>query len=186
MGLDTVRRPTGGRAVWHARELTYAFAAPLAHFGGMRQAYHTIHRMLASALETLGLHAELAPTAVVPGPGAGPCFATPVGGEVLVEGKKVIGSAQVRQGNALLQHGSLLLANDQDLVRQISQGAFDSSSAPQDPPLGRTVSFEEAADAIGKAAASLGELTADSAPIESAATLAHAERFRSEEWTWQR
>src|ERR1041384_3882728 len=47
--LDCVRRPTGGRAVWHARELTYAVAAPLAAFGGLRQAYGAIHGLLAAA-----------------------------------------------------------------------------------------------------------------------------------------
>src|SRR5229473_7584991 len=45
-GLDVVRRPTGGRAVWHEYELTYAVAAPIATFGGLRAAYHAIHTRL--------------------------------------------------------------------------------------------------------------------------------------------
>ena len=54
-GLDAVRRPTGGRAVWHAEELTYALAAPAEPFGGLRQAYEEIHRMLLAALRRLGV-----------------------------------------------------------------------------------------------------------------------------------
>ena len=61
-GLDVVRRPTGGRAVWHDRELTYAVAAPVATFGSLAETYLTIHRTLACALSGLGL---AAPWAVV-------------------------------------------------------------------------------------------------------------------------
>src|ERR1043166_3248919 len=121
LGLDCVRRPTGGRAVWHARELTSAGAAPLAAFGGLRQAYGAIHGLLASALRSLGAHPVLAARhSLTPGVAAGPCFSAPVGGEVLVDGRKVIGSAQLRQGDAFLQHGSLLLEDDQALVRSLA------------------------------------------------------------------
>jgi lipoate-protein ligase A len=179
--LDTVRRPTGGRAVWHARELTYAVAAPLERFGGMRQAYHAIHAMLAAALRSLGIPAELAAERPVPGPAAGACFAAPVGGEVLVRGRKVIGSAQVRQGNAFLQHGSLLLVDDQDLIRQLA-----GVRPRPDPglPLGRPVAFEEAAEAIREAATSLGAMVSDSIWPDPHAIEAHAGRFRSPAWTW--
>jgi len=181
MGIDVVRRPTGGRAVWHARELTYAVAAPLDLFGGLRQAYLAIHRMLAQALESIGIRTELATTREVPGPGAGACFAAAVGGEVLVSGRKVIGSAQVRQGNAFLQHGSLLLGDDQDLVHQLAGGGRQP-----DPgfPLGRPVLFEEAAEAIREAATCRGPVASDSTPLDSGAIEAHAGRFRSPEWTW--
>src|SRR3954468_9846348 len=46
LGIDTVRRPTGGRAVWHSQELTYAVATPGADFGSLRAAYQEIHTML--------------------------------------------------------------------------------------------------------------------------------------------
>ena len=55
LGLSCVRRPTGGRAVWHARELTYAVAAPLDAFGGLREAYHAIHQTIARALSSFGV-----------------------------------------------------------------------------------------------------------------------------------
>src|SRR5207247_5841587 len=59
--LDVVRRPTGGGAVWHEHEVTYAVAAPVAAFGGLREAYGMIHARLAAALRTLGADATLAP-----------------------------------------------------------------------------------------------------------------------------
>ena len=186
MGIDTVRRPTGGRAVWHARELTYAVAAPLEHFGGLRLAYQIIHRMLLQALHQLGIRAELATARAVPGPAAGACFAAPVGGEVLAGERKVIGSAQVRQGNAFLQHGSLLLADDQDLVLQVTRGQIDTTRPEEILPLGKSVSFEEAADAIRNAATDLGQLRLDWQPLEPSSLEAHAVRFRSQEWTWER
>ena len=190
-GLDCVRRPTGGRAVWHARELTYAVAAPLAAFGGLRQAYGAVHGMLAAALRAIGARPTLAgahPRAV--GPGEGPCFASPVGGEVLIDGKKVVGSAQLRQGDAFLQHGSLLLEDDQSLVRSLA-GLPDEGSqdAPLSRLLGRRIEFEEAAAAIAQCAdLVLGPMTRPEAvpAIILAGAQGHAERFRSEAWTWQR
>src|SRR5947207_13266649 len=52
--LDVVRRPTGGRAVWHEHEVTYAVAAPITTFGGLRPAYYTLHTRPAAALRRLG------------------------------------------------------------------------------------------------------------------------------------
>src|SRR5256885_3753280 len=96
LGLDVVRRPTGGSAVWHEHEVTYAIAAPIAAFGGLREAYCWIHGRLAAALQTLGVAATLAPDRPTASPPDRPggCFAEPVGGEVLVDGQKLVGSAQ--------------------------------------------------------------------------------------------
>src|SRR5438093_353144 len=113
-GLDVVRRPTGGGAVWHEHEVTYAVTAPIATFGGLRAAYHAIHARLAAALRSLGAGTALAldrprpPSTALDR--AGPCFATPARGEVLLGGRKLVGSAQVREGRAFLQHGSILLS----------------------------------------------------------------------------
>jgi lipoate-protein ligase A len=186
-GLSCVRRPTGGRAVWHARELTYAVTAPLAVFGGMREAYAAIHGLLAAALGALGVPSLLAPrSSPTPGVGSGPCFATPVGGEVLVQGRKVVGSAQLRSGNAFLQHGSLLLADDQGLVGELA-GLTPPLDRPS--PLGREASFEEAAQAVLAAGESLLEGAVREAGLPAgiaAGAAAHAARFRSDAWTWQR
>src|SRR6476661_6660485 len=61
MGLAVVRRPTGGRAVWHAGELTYAVAAPAEELGSLRDAYVAFHVVLRNAIRRLGALAELAP-----------------------------------------------------------------------------------------------------------------------------
>jgi lipoate-protein ligase A len=194
LGLDVVRRPTGGRAVWHARELTYAVAAPSAAFGSLPQTYRAIHAALAVALRALGAATELAPApARHAAVDAGACFAQPAGGEVVVEGRKVVGSAQYRQGTAFLQHGSLLLEDDQDLVRRVSLGeAPEGQEAPLARVLGRRVAFEEAAAAIAAAArpwaqewtavapagADASEVLAEAAGLES--------QYASDAWTWRR
>ncbi len=190
LGLDCVRRPTGGRAVWHARELTYAVAAPLHVFGGLREAYRAIHGLLAEALRRLGAEPLLATASPVPPPHAGPCFAAPVGGEVLLRGRKVIGSAQVRRGDAFLQHGSMLLEDPQDLVAGLS-----GVVTPARPDitlaeaLGRPVGFAEAAAAVGEAWAGRfgGDPAGDRAPAALDAVEAReAGRFRDPAWTWMR
>lgn len=129
-GLAVVRRPTGGRAVWHDREVTYAVAAPNEVFGSLRATYHEIHAMLADALCSLGAHVLLAADRPAAGVGAGACFASAAGGEVMAAtGGKVVGSAQVRGEGAFLQHGSVLLAAEQDVVAGVTLGDADAPSA---------------------------------------------------------
>src|SRR5690242_15564175 len=74
LGLAVVRRPTGGRAVWHAGELTYAVAAPIEEQGSLQDAYQRIHEWLRDALRSLGAAAELAPRVRAAGVDAGACF----------------------------------------------------------------------------------------------------------------
>ncbi len=152
LGLDTVRRPTGGRAVWHARELTYAVAAPIAIFGSVPNAYATIHAILARAIASLGATPALAPRRTTPGVGSGACFASPVGGEIVIAGKKVVGSAQKKGETAFLQHGSVLLEDDQSTVRAVQLNAEPIETEPPEAPLsallGRPIPFAEAARAI--------------------------------------
>ncbi len=128
LGLDVVRRPTGGRAVWHAGELTYAVAAPATALGTLREAYGEIHRVIRNALRTFGVPAELAAARAAIRPDAGACFAAPAGGEVIVGDNKLVGSAQLRENGALLQHGSILLADDQAMVARLTRG-----DAPRGP-----------------------------------------------------
>jgi lipoate-protein ligase A len=120
-GIDIVRRPTGGRAVLHDVELTYAFAARLAvdpFPADLQACYRAICLALISGLRQLGVVAELAgepegehvrPTEAIP------CFIGPAAGEVVVQGRKLIGSAMRKIGNSFLQHGSLLEGFDSDL-----------------------------------------------------------------------
>ncbi|MGH7658891.1 MAG: lipoate--protein ligase family protein, partial [Gemmatimonadales bacterium] len=190
LGLDCVRRPTGGRAVWHAGELTYAVTAPLAAFGGLRAAYHEIHQTFGRALGALGIETTAAPLpARSAGLATGACFAHAAGGELIAGGGKVLGSAQLARGAAFLQHGSLLLSGTQDTISRIARGG---SSPAGDLALekiaGRPVSFEEVAEAVADAALSWpGEWDNDTGDgalhrLESQ----HAGQFRDPAWTWRR
>jgi lipoyl(octanoyl) transferase len=198
LGLDTVRRPTGGRAVWHGRELTYAVAAPNPRFGSLRAAYLEIHEMLRDALRALRLEVSLAPqTRGVP-VNAGACFSQPAGGEVMVAGRKVIGSAQLRRGDALLQHGSVLLHDDQRIVLGLTRGAgADDPSrgsgqvlaTPLAVPLGRPLQRVEVTEAITRAAAvrwpGSWQEVGDPEPVLHAAS-GYFPQFQSPAWTWAR
>lgn len=114
-GIDVVRRPTGGRAVLHDHELTYSVAVRAGVLGTPRQSYAAINRALVAGLRRLGVRATLQPRGEgrAPPPSTVPCFREPVEGEVVVAGRKLVGSAQRRIGQTLLQHGSLLLSGDQ-------------------------------------------------------------------------
>jgi len=191
-GIDVVRRPTGGRAVLHRRELTYSVAAPEAMFGGPRQAYAAINRALVAGLRRLGAAAELQPPGGrAPPPSLAPCFAEPVEGEVVAGGRKLVGSAQRRLGGTLLQHGSLPLHDDQSLVATFVVGG--DPAAAEAPPaalvevLGREPAWPELTaalaagweDALGAVLAP-SELSAE----EREAAGAAMERYAGPAWTW--
>jgi lipoyl(octanoyl) transferase len=114
LGVDIVRRPTGGRAILHDRELTYSVALPastLGHEGGVLPSYHRLSLALQDGLRRLGVAATLAPannalTTAAHGP---VCFDRPSAHEILLDGRKLVGSAQVRRATAILQHGSILI-----------------------------------------------------------------------------
>jgi lipoyl(octanoyl) transferase len=119
-GVSFVRRPTGGRAVLHHLELTYALAFPVGLFGGPKKCYRLINQGLLAGLRLLGAAAELAAgTGPALPPNAGPCFREPAEGEVTALGRKLVGSAQVRIGDRILQHGSVILDGDQAALRRI-------------------------------------------------------------------
>jgi lipoate-protein ligase A len=113
-GVDVVRRPTGGRAVLHHLELTYSVVAPLGQrpfSQDLQRAYQTICAALVTGLRHLGVPAgvsgvpeggHISPIEVIP------CFIGPAAGEVVAEGRKLVGSAMRRVGNSILQHGSIL------------------------------------------------------------------------------
>jgi lipoyl(octanoyl) transferase len=188
--IDTVRRPSGGRAVWHQRELTYAVAAPCTRFDSLQSAYRDIHLLLVRAFETLGVSAALASRTRIPSLNAGACFSQPVGGEVLVNGRKVVGSAQLRRGNAFLQHGSILLQNEQDLVRGLMSNHADTDAPPEAQPdplaelhpevLSRAIveSAQEQWSVVDQ------QMTEPGSVLQSATR--HHELFRSDAWTWAR
>ncbi len=123
LGVDLVRRPTGGRAVLHHRELTYSLTVPEKHrlfSGSVIETYRLINRGILNAFSRLGIEACLAgPEERGAGLAPGACFDCTSAYEVRVAGKKVVGSAQLRSGGALLQHGAILLELSLDLYRQL-------------------------------------------------------------------
>ena len=130
-GVPVVRRPSGGGAIVHGSDLTYAAAVPRVHpWGGGPQAfYDAVHEALCAALAGFGVEASpwRPPATPPPAPGRdeGPffCFDRRASGDVVVgaaaspdgRGHKVLGSAQRRLAATVLQHGSLLLARNQDV-----------------------------------------------------------------------
>ncbi len=188
LGLDTVRRPTGGRAVWHAAECTYAVAAPVELFGSLAEGYAIIHGSIVSALRRFGAQATLADHGTTTGLASGACFAAAAGGEVLVEGKKLAGSAQLQQGRAFLQHGSILLGGSQRIVAEVTRGpAPPGGEGALEGLLGREVSFAEVAEALHDAARAWpGEWHQTVAGQEEELAGRHASHFQDPGWTWRR
>jgi len=191
-GLAVVRRPTGGRAVWHAEELTYSVTAPEGTFGSLAVSYRVVHELLVEALATLGSRFALAerPGAAVP-LDAGACFASPAGGEVISALGKVVGSAQLRERGAFLQHGSILLGNRQELVAELTLGTPPAPGAASlRDVLGRDVTPKEVAAAVQQAFASrFGPLSVPGSELLTALdvrTAMHLPRFLDDAWTWRR
>lgn len=184
--VPQVRRPTGGRAVWHAADdLTYAVAAPLAAWSDITSAYVAIHEALADALRGLGLAVALAPAPPrLPGLRRGACFDVAVGGELLIDGRKVVGSAQAASRGALLQHGAIAR---RERGATLARYARTADPRPLDvaPPL---PSAETLADAIVRSWSARGAppVAADLSTWAVTAAESHAERFRDPSWTWRR
>jgi lipoate-protein ligase A len=123
--LQLVRRPSGGRAVLHAAELTYALIWPQAP-ARRREAYRTACAWLQHGFADLGLPVNFgAEPAAADRPS---CFATSTAADLVhADGGKRIGSAQLWRRGVLLQHGSILLAPDPQLWRRVM--------AEEPPPL---------------------------------------------------
>ena len=121
-GVDAVRRPTGGRSVYHGPEITYAFVCPVRAWGGPRAVLQAVHRALAEGLRSVGVpldtvqgDAAESRYSEASGISAASCFRDPAPGELTARGRKLVGSAQCRRRGSLLQHGSILLEDRQRL-----------------------------------------------------------------------
>lgn len=224
-GWDVVRRPTGGRAILHADELTYSVCGPLDEprlSGGVLESYRALSEALLSALHALNISAEAheksstAPPAnavnhsivhLTPEGDALPadnrrnnpvCFEVPSNYEITVGGKKLIGSAQARRKEGVLQHGSLPLYGN--LARIVQALSFPNETARQtaaqrliqrattaEAVLGRPLTWREAAEAF--VAAFERELNLILLPGElSASEISRAKelenaKYSAQEWT---
>jgi lipoate-protein ligase A len=194
-GFDVVRRPTGGRAVLHHRELTYSVAAREDALGTLRQAYTAINRALVAGLRRLGVDARLHPAGPdrAPIPSLAPCFEQPVEGEVTAGGRKLVGSAQRRERGVMLQHGSLPIHDDQSAVAELMlprQGvAAADAPATLAALLGREPGWDELVDALAEgwtetfgAGLERGGLSA----VEEERARAHRGQYEDPAWTWHR
>ena len=162
-GWEVVRRLTGGRAILHTDELTYSITGSAKEpvlAGGVLESYNRIAQALLRAVKDLGLPVEMkqhtgdSPTNTNP-----VCFEVPSSYEITVSGRKLIGSAQARKKEGVLQHGSLPLTGD---LRRICQAlVFENEAAREDAAqrllrrattvesaLGRVVTWETAAEAF--------------------------------------
>ena len=166
-GIDIVRRPTGGRAVFHYDEVTYSVVLPPGHPMGGRtvmEGYRRISEALLAGLRRLGIEAELArPPGVPQGRGrealAGACFDAASRYELEWRGRKIAGSAQVRRASgAMLQHGSIPLRFDPEFTaRLLAPGGrgerflaliLRERAGSLSDAAGRAVTFDEACRAI--------------------------------------
>ena len=166
-GVDVVRRPTGGRAIFHSDEVTYSVVMP-SHGKKVMSVYDDISRVLVCGLRKLGVDAKLEkrqpyfPSEYVK-PSSAACFTSAARYEIQVNGKKLVGSAQRRYstGNGVeivLQHGSILLSGDHqriveflnisdvektDIQSELKKKTIDLSSV-----LGRRVEFDEVVESL--------------------------------------
>ena len=153
-GLDAVRRPTGGRALFHSREVTYAVALPIDPETSWQTAYDAVNQILLSAMRSLGVGATIvgAETATTSSmlPKGAPCFAGASQGEIAVRGAKLVASAVWRDRRAYLQHGSILLHDDQMLLKTIAKAGLPlpEPAAALSGLLSEIPSFDSVAHAI--------------------------------------
>ncbi len=166
-GWEMVRRPTGGRAILHTDELTYSVIGPVDHpllAGSILESYNRLACALLRAARLLGLAAQSNPlSAELQGSKHGSvnpvCFEVPSAYEITVAGKKLIGSAQARRKEGVLQHGSLPLIGDlcritealvfeDEAERQQAAERLLARATTVESVLGRVVSWDEAAKAF--------------------------------------
>ena len=195
--IDLVRRPTGGLAVLHEHERTYAVVgrldrAPFAN--GVMATYRAIAQALEVGLRALGV-AVIARSRGRPSdprrPAEGPgCFSSAMAHEIVVAGRKLVGSAQLRRRYAFLQHGSILIRGDAERLARALGAPAGSGFTDLERELGRRI--EEAAldAALIDAFARTFGATLEPGALDGAerlhATRLHAEKYVSTAWTLDR
>lgn len=160
--VELVRRPSGGRAVLHQGDLTYAVVA--SGFAGSRlKVYQNICEFLIQGWRKIGLdlHYGEAGRNYIHNPN---CFGTATGADLVTsDGCKLIGSAQLRRGDAILQHGSMRLQPDCDLFHQV----FGEKLIPVNLPLSEADNdlIETVVEALSAAACRCFEIDLNVQPL---------------------
>jgi lipoate-protein ligase A len=196
LGVGLVRRPTGGSAIYHdtlEREVTYSVVARAGDFDGsgdLLQTYRWIGAGLTAGLRRLGVPAEMV-AARASEALASPafCFSRTGSYEIEVGGKKVVGSAQRRQGGAFLQHGSILLGADAQRLRLLfgREGDPLAGMTTLEETLGRRPAWDEVVAALAQGLRethgldlAAGGLTPDE---EALLDRLRREKYSTETWT---
>jgi len=146
-GIDIVRRMTGGKLVLHQNEATYSVCSSdeETFTPTLFESYRLISEALMNGLKKMGLEPFLAdapPDSYVKG--NLPCFSHPARNEIEINGKKIVGSAQKRIGSKFIQHGSIPLEENENLLRSVSLAKGKGSDVRMTSisrELGRKVSF---------------------------------------------
>jgi lipoate-protein ligase A len=191
LGVRFVRRPTGGRALLHHREVTYSATLPLAGGDEARSAYDFINTVLLGGLGRLGVKAGRATETRSLPPGLRPCFDVPAEHEIALNGRKLVGSAQWQHSGALLQHGSILVRDDQPMIARLLKGAgadVTTTAATLADALGWEPSIDQVAqpilESLGAAmGSSVGSFVMDSDVEADVAQLRGA--YDDDAWTWR-
>ena len=161
-GIDIVKRPTGGRAILHAHELTYSIVIPIGE-QSPRSIYRFINEGLMCGISLMGIQVNLSENSadfrkLYQESTSIPCFSSSAKNEIQFEGRKLVGSAQRRYGKIILQHGSFLLGPQHREITRYLAPHIDSMKTIEDDLntktidaetiLGRKISFENAAECI--------------------------------------
>lgn len=167
-GLGFVRRPTGGRAVLHDQELTYSIIVAENYPGiprSVTEAYRVLSEGLVLGFRKLGLDAEMVQLASeddkrkYESMGSAACFDSPSWYELVVEGRKIAGSAQTRQKQVVLQHGSILLDMDVDqLFRVLLFRSERLQERPRQQFVHKAVAINDLCRDLGRAVVALPEV----------------------------
>lgn len=200
-----VRRATGGRAVLHDKELTYSIIVSEDYPGipsSVTEAYRLFSTGLLEGFRRLGLSAELvSQDKTKHDEQSAACFDAPSWYELVVEGRKVAGSAQTRQRGTVLQHGSILLDMDVDLLfsllkfpsprmRERLRQSFREAAVAINELTSAPVSWEQAVDAFmeGFSTGLHIELTPGTLTAEELALASRlaAERYGTDAWNLRR
>ena len=203
-GLDAVRRPTGGRALLHADEVTYSVTVPINERTAWSAVYAAVNAILLRAIRSLGVDAVLVERTNAPSirPDGPVCFDRPAMGEIAVGGAKLVGSAVWRDHGAFLQHGSILLRDRQPLlldamcpsqlaVRTASEVTLPSA-ASLDACLVPPPSWHAVANALEAAlrvevTSRGGAVVDDSEPLVDPSILdRHTMHYTDPSWLWRR
>lgn len=190
-----LRRPTGGMAVLHADELVYAVIGPKSDprlEGSLKDSYHQISRAILNALKSLGLPVEIHSGKNPEAHYQPVCFENPSDFEITIEGKKIIGNAQIRKLNCLLQHGSLPLTGDLTRItevlsypsptaRQQAGEALLQKATTVSEVLGKEVSWERTAQAFKESFSQTLNLTLEEG-VFTPSELAEAQQLKSNQY----